>query len=103
MKRALIAAAVVLSLAFAVSAFADERQPSNNPGQNFEQRKAEILKMMDERIAGIQEEKSCVQAAKSHEDLKACREKHRAEMGKMRGEMGKGGGQGGPGGPMQDR
>jgi Flp pilus assembly protein TadD len=101
MKRALIAAAV-LSLTFALSAFAaDNGQQQNSPGQNFEQRKAELLKMIDERIAGIQEAKTCVQAAKNHEDLKVCRDKHRAEMRNMRGEMGRRGGPGGPGGPMQ--
>jgi len=54
--------------------------PGGGQGQNYEQRKAEILKHIDQKIARNQEEKGCVQAAKSHDDLKACREKFRAEM-----------------------
>lgn len=97
MRRTLIAAAV-LSLTFAVPAFALEGgQLPKEQAPNFELKKADILKKIDERIAFMQEEKSCVQAAKSHEDLKACWEKQRQEMEKMRGDMGRRGGPGGPG------
>ncbi len=102
MKSALIAA-VLLSLALAVPAFAAEGgQPPAASGQTFEQRQARILKMIDERIAGLQEGKTCVQAAKNDEDLKACRERHMSEIrdkrGRQRGMMG--GPQGGMGGPQ---
>ncbi len=74
MKNAMIAAAVLL-LALAASAFAaDVKQPPNPSGQTFEQRQAQILKMFDERIAGLQEGKTCVQAAKNDDELRACRE-----------------------------
>ena len=87
MKKTVIAAAL-LSLAFAVPTFAVEGgQPSTAPGQTFEQRQAHILKMIDERIASLQEGKTCVQAAKKDNDLKACREKHMSEMKGKRGEM----------------
>lgn len=105
MKRTLIAAAL-LSLAFAVPAFAVEgSQPSTAPGKTFEERQANILKMIDERITSLQEGKACVQAAKSDSDLKACREKHVSEMkgkrGAMRHERGMmGGPQDGMGGPQ---
>jgi hypothetical protein len=109
MKKALIATAL-LSLAFAVPAFAAEGgQPPAAPGQTFEQRQAHILKMIDERIASLNEGKACIQAAKNDEDLKACREKHMSEMkdkrGHQRGMMGgpqggMGGQQGGMGGPQ---
>jgi hypothetical protein len=105
MKRTLIAAAL-LSLAFAVPAFAaDGGQPPTAPAQTFEQRQAHILKMIDERIASLQEGKTCVQAAKNVDDLKACREKHMSEMREMKGEMRHqhgmmGGPQGGMGGPQ---
>ena len=86
MKKAAIA--VAISLALAGSAFAvDGGQSQNGPGPNFDQRKTDILKMLDERASRIQEEKNCVQAAKNHEDLKACREKQREKMEKMRQEM----------------
>ena len=87
MKKTLIAAALLL-LAFAVPAFAVEgSQPQTAPGQTFEQRQAHILKMIDGRMAALQEGKACVQAAKNDNDLKACREKHMAEMKEKRGEM----------------
>jgi len=100
MKRALIAAAV-LSLAFAAPVFALEG--GKDQAQNFEKKKAAILENIDQRMAHLQNEKSCVQAAKSHEDLKACWEKQKQEMEKMRLEMGRRGGPGGPGGTVPPR
>ena len=62
MKKAIVIAAI--SLALAGSAFAaDAGKP-----ENFEQKKAEVLKLLDEA-------KTCVQAAKNHDDFKACKEK----------------------------
>jgi hypothetical protein len=43
--------------------------------QNFERQKAEILKNLDERLASVQQMKTCIQAAKNREDAKTCREK----------------------------
>lgn len=87
MKRTFIAAAL-LSFAFAVPAFAaDGGQPQNAPAATFEQKQASILKMLDERIASLQEGKACVQASKNDADLKACREKQMSEMKEKRGEM----------------
>jgi hypothetical protein len=98
MKRVLIAAAV-LSLVVAAAAFAaDSGQAPKGQGMSFEEQKADILKHIDARMSFLQEGKACVQAAKNSDDLKACRQKHRAEMEQMRGEYGKGGPMGGPGG-----
>lgn len=47
---------------------------------NIEQKKAEQLKRVDERIAHLQEERSCIQAATTHDALKACHEKFRNEI-----------------------
>jgi len=98
MKRTFIAAAV-LSLAFAVPVFAaNGGQPQQGQALNFEEKQAEILKNIDARAAGLQDDRACVQAAKNLEDLKACRDKQMAEMEKRRSEM-KGHGTGsGPGG-----
>jgi hypothetical protein len=99
MKKALITAAV-LSFLVVIPAFAAETAPQQNPpGQTFEQRQADILKMLDARIAALQDGRTCVQAAKSEDDLRVCREKHMAEMREKRGEMRPQGGMGG-GGPM---
>jgi hypothetical protein len=83
MKTAIIAMAA--SLLFVATAFAADNAPQpGEPGPSFEQRKADILKRIDERIARSQEEKTCVQAAKNHDDLKACREKLKAEVQQQR-------------------
>jgi hypothetical protein len=87
MNRAIIAA-VLFSLAFAVPILAAEGdQPPSAPGKTFEQRQADMLKFADERIATLQEGKTCVKAAKNDDDLTACREKFMAEMKKKRAEM----------------
>lgn len=119
MKRALIAAAV-LSLAFAMPAFAVEGgQPANEakdakelkvtpkaPGDNFAQRKAVLLKRLDERIASMQQERKCIKASKTPEEAGNCRA---GRMGGRRdrrdGMMRKQGGPGGPGSqvPAQGR
>jgi len=79
MKTAMIAmTALVL---FSSPAFEADNAPQfNGAGPSFEQRKSDILKHIDERIARNQEEKSCVQAAKNHDDIKACRDKFKAEV-----------------------
>jgi len=75
MKRAAIAT-LILSLAFALPAFAVESaEPAKGPAPTFEQRKAQDLKRLDERSTKLQDEKACVQATKNENDLKACREK----------------------------
>lgn len=83
MKTATIAVAV--SILFAVPVFAVDNAPQpKGPGPNFEQRKAEILKRIDGRIARNQEERACVQAAQNHNDIKACRDKFKAEFQEQR-------------------
>ncbi len=75
MKRAVIAA-FVLSLAFALPAFAAEsNEPPKGAAPTFEQRKAQYLKSIDERSARLQEEKTCIQASKNENDFRACRNK----------------------------
>ena len=99
MKKALISA-IVITLAFALPAFAAENnQPQQARGPGFEERKAEILGHIDERIARNQQERACVQAAKSREDLKACRDKF-GPPDRQGGPGGQGrpAGRGGPGG-----
>lgn len=46
--------------------------------------KSKIIEMLDKRISKIEEEKTCVNAAKSKEDLRNCRTKMKEEMHKMR-------------------
>ena len=93
MKRALLMA-VLLSLALVVPAFAAESGSPTGSGPSFDEKKTQILKHIEERNAKLQQEKSCVGAAKDDNDLKACREK----FAPPRGSSGKGGplGLGGP-------
>jgi hypothetical protein len=98
MKRAVVSVAALLSLSLTVPAFAAEAtQPSAGTGANYEQMKADHLKRIDNRINSLQEEKTCVQAAKNQEELKACWMKHKSQMKEHRDDMRKG--RGGPGGP----
>lgn len=74
--RALVIAAVVCICA--VRAIASESAPEAKGGaRSIEQKKAEILQHIQERIANSQAEMTCVKAAASHEEFKACHEKYR--------------------------
>lgn len=87
MKRAIVTAAL-LSLVFVVPVLAaDGGKSPSTPGQTFEQRQANILKILDERIVSLQAGKTCVQSAKTDDDLRACREKHMSEMREKHMEM----------------
>lgn len=79
MKSTIVGAAVVILLAGTAFA-AESPQPSKGAGPDIEQIRAEILKRIDARIARNQEEKTCVQAAKTPEEIRACQQKFRAEM-----------------------
>jgi len=98
MKRALIAAAAALTMTLAVPALGiEDSQPIKQTGMTFEQMKDNHLKKLDHRIKSLQEEKTCVQAAKDQTEMKACRSKHKSYMKPQRDEMRKGKGQMGPG------
>jgi hypothetical protein len=76
MKRAVITA-IVLSLALVAPAFAIESNappnaPPKTPAATFDQRKAQMLKYIDERSTRLQQEKACVQATKNDDDLRSC-------------------------------
>lgn len=79
MKASILA--MLLLLTVVVSTFAAEvGQPSNATGQTFEQKQAHILNLLDERIANLQEGRTCIQASKNEEELKTCQEKQATEM-----------------------
>jgi hypothetical protein len=76
MKTTAIAAAMIVACSTMVYAAGGESD-SQGSGQNIAQKKSEILQHIDQRIANSTLEKACVQAAQSHDSLKACREKYR--------------------------
>ena len=76
MKAALIVAVFTYAAALPVYA-ADISTNSQVSGKSIEQRRSEILKHIDQRIALSQQEKSCIQAAQSDTEFRACRDKYR--------------------------
>jgi hypothetical protein len=82
MKKIAIAGAVLL--AFSGPVLASEEGKS---AANFDERKAEILKRIDDQIQRFQESKTCIIAAKNHNEMKACKEKQVMERKKLREEM----------------
>ena len=78
MKTAVIAA--VLAAICSIPVFAADT-PSGQKGQGMtvEQKKAEILQHIQERITNSQAEITCVKAATSHDQLMTCREKYRPQ------------------------
>lgn len=76
-----VAVMLGVSLIFIGSvAFAADNAVAKKDGkEGFEQKKAEVLSHIDERIARLQHERECVNGTKNHEDLKACKEKFKVE------------------------
>ncbi len=105
MKVARYALAVLLALALAQIALAQQGpgpmapQGKSATPEKFEDRKARILKMLEERRAHIDKTKACVEAAKSDDDLEKCRPERPMGMGP--GGMHRGGMQGGGPGMMR--
>lgn len=76
MKTAVILA--LLATVCAQQAFAAPFEANQDrPRLSLEQKKSEILRHIDKRIADGHAEKGCVQSAQSHEELKACHDKYR--------------------------
>jgi hypothetical protein len=82
MKSAVVAA-TLLALVFTGSGFAAESKKSTEmPTTALEQRKAQILMDLDQRIKRLQQEKDCVKAAKSEDALNGCGKKQGISSGK---------------------
>jgi hypothetical protein len=84
-KRTAIILAVLLALAVPVFAAEDEDKATKQ--DNFSERKAQILKKLNDQIRNLQEAKTCVQAAKDQDAIKTCREKQMAERKQLQEEM----------------
>lgn len=81
MKTAIIAA--ILACVSVMPAFAGQEDNNQREQQRpvFEQRKADILQRIQRREGKIREEKACIQAARSHEEVRLCREKYGPKLG----------------------
>ncbi|MBF0119947.1 MAG: hypothetical protein HQK79_14015 [Desulfobacterales bacterium] len=63
----------IIILLLALSTYAEENiQTNEDNNQNLEQKKSEMLKRFDERIEKLQQGKSCIQEAKSADEVNAC-------------------------------
>jgi hypothetical protein len=78
MKKHLLLPAMLLALSISSAAWSQSFTTGDGPGdgQQFEQRKAEILKRIGDHLAEIQQRQSCVQAANSPAALHACMPRH---------------------------
>lgn len=73
---------LILSLLFLpVLCFADQKQ------ENLNEAKAKIASNIDKRISNLNTFKSCVKSASSREQLKSCRETHRASSKALKSQM----------------
>jgi hypothetical protein len=87
-KLILIFSVVIFALGVSILAYTQNPEPAKPQEKvSFEERKAKIISSIDERIKMLQEQKTCVSAAKTPEDLKKCREKVRDERKEFRKEM----------------
>ena len=76
MKKLLIATALVSAIV--ASAFAaDTVAKPERQDEKLEQKKAEVIQHIDERISNSLAEKACVQSAQTADGLRSCRDKYR--------------------------
>lgn len=76
---------VVLAVLFIFPAIslADEEE---NKGKNIEDIKSHILQKMDKKISILNNFKSCVSSASSHDAIKSCRQQKKESMKAIKGE-----------------
>ena len=85
MRRTLFAV-VAASLLFAMpSIAANGGQTGQGSGAPFEQRKAELLSRIDQRLGRLQQARGCVSAATTPETLRACMPRHGGGTGQGQG------------------
>jgi len=76
MKRTLFAVVVAVLLLAMPAIAANGDQTGQGSSVPFEQRKAQFLQRIDERLARLQEARACVAAATTPEALRACLGNH---------------------------
>lgn len=73
---------LILALLFLPAlSFAEEKQ------ENLSEVKAKIASNIDKRISNLNTFKSCIQSASSKEQMKSCREKHRASSKALKSQI----------------
>jgi len=70
----------LLILGMFILVYAQNPEKAKSQGKiSIEQRKANIISSIDQRINRLQELKTCVSAAQTQDDLRKCREKFKEE------------------------
>jgi len=70
----------LLILGMFILVYAQSPEKAKSQGKiSIEQRKANIISSIDQRINRLQELKTCVSAAQTQDDLRKCREKFKEE------------------------
>jgi hypothetical protein len=86
-KLMVIFMVVIFALGVFILAYAQNPEGARpQEKMSIEQRKAKIISSIGEHIKLLQEEKTCVSAAQTHEDLRKCREKSSEERKEFREE-----------------
>jgi hypothetical protein len=87
-KLIVIFLVVIFALGVSILAYAQNPEAAKPQEKvSIEERKAKLISSIDERIKMLQEEKACVSAAKTPEDLRKCRGKVKEERKEFRQEM----------------
>ncbi len=84
MKKALYLAIALMGTTAAIAQQATPPAGAGNSGQSFEQRKAQMLKRMEERMQAMQKSHDCLAQAQDEKAARACRPMGRAS-GRMEG------------------
>lgn len=74
-------ALILILLLLPALSFADQKQ------ENLNEVKAKIASNIDKRISNLNTFKSCIQSASSRDQMKACREKHRASSKALKSQI----------------
>lgn len=86
-KLILIFVVVIFALGVSILAYAQNTEPSKPQEKvSIEETKARIISSIDERIKMLQEERACVSAATTQEELRKCRGKVRVERRELKQE-----------------
>jgi len=86
-KIIVILVAVIFAMGVTIPAYAENPAGAKPKGKmSVEDMKGKIISSIDERIKTLQEEKACVSAAQTHEDLRKCRESVKKERKEFREE-----------------
>jgi len=87
-KLILIFLVVIFAFGVSILVYAQNTEPAKPQEKvSIEEIKVKMISSIDERITMLQEERACVSAAKTDEDLRKCRGKARFERRGPRQEM----------------